>query len=88
MCTNWRQVTVEEGVGGCAIRLQLTRADGVEWFRLDFYRNNLDSPTGITGEIPGQQYKVFTNVYFGDGLTFATPEPATDCTWTYDFTRT
>lgn len=81
------RVTVEEGVGGCAIRLQLAGADGVEWFRLDFYINNRDSPTGVTGEIPGQQYKVYTNVYFGDGVTMATPEPVADCTWTYDFTR-
>ena len=48
---------------------------------------NRDSLTGTTGEIPGQQYKVSTDVYFGDGLSAATLEPATDCTWTYDFTR-
>jgi hypothetical protein len=80
------RVTVEEGVGGCAIGLRLAGADGVEWFTLIFYTNR-DSPTGTTGEIPAQQYKVSTDVYFGDGLSTATPEPATDCTWTFDFTR-
>jgi len=80
------RVTVEEGIGGCAVRLQLIGADRVEWFRLDFFTNNLDSPTGLTGEIPGQKYEVQTSVYFGDGLTTATPEPASDCKWTYDFT--
>lgn len=80
------RVTVEEGFGGCAIGLRLAGADGVDWFRLIFYTNR-DSLTATTGEIPGQQYKVSTDVYFGDGLSTATPEPATDCTWTYDFTR-
>jgi hypothetical protein len=77
---------VEEGVGGCATGMRLVGADGKEWFRLFFYVNNHDSPTGITGEIPGQRYTISTSVYFGDGLSTTTPKPVTDCAWTYDFT--
>ena len=87
MCTNWRQVTVEEGVGGCAIRLQLTGADGVEWLGWTSTETTSTRRRESQVKSQGSQYKVFTDVYFGDGLTFATPEPATDCTWTYDFTR-
>lgn len=78
------RVTLLESANNCAIGLHLEGEDHHEWFRLVFLSTGAPT-TGVTGELPAQQYTVSTDVYFGDGLG-GTPIPATQCTWTYVFT--
>lgn len=70
---------------GCATRLTLIGADGADWFTLDFHAINWPH-LATTGEIPGQDYRVHTEVFFGGGGLGprTTPRPISDCTYTYE----
>src|ERR1700737_3562557 len=74
---------------GRAERLSLIGADGTQRFSLDFYAIN-QNHFGTTAEIPGQDYRIHTDVNFAanDLGPRATPTTVTDCTWIYQLTPT
>lgn len=70
---------------GCAERLNLIGADGTQWFSLGFYKIN-QNHFGTTDQIPGQDYRIHTELKGPAGGLGppVTPAPLTDCTWIYE----